>query len=148
MEKIDEIRKQIEFDAPIARVWDAITKAEEVSQWFGDITDIELIPGGKARFGWSDHDAVYEAVVTEVDEPYRFSYSWAHFANKPYDAELAHHVEITLEDVDGRTRLTLIESGFARLPDDLYGQALAGNDHGWDSELTELGGYLATVVAS
>jgi hypothetical protein len=40
------------------------------------------------------------------------------------------------------TRLTVVESGFAQLPDDLYSGAYGGNVKGWQSELGELVEYL------
>ena len=40
------------------------------------------------------------------------------------------------------TRLTVVESGFAQLPDDLHSGAYGGNVEGWRSELDELVEYL------
>ena len=83
IDRIDEIRREVVLDAPVDRVWKAVTSPEEVSQWFGDVTEIDLQPGGKAKFGWTEYDDVFEAVVTEVEEPSRFAYSWAFKANTP-----------------------------------------------------------------
>jgi hypothetical protein len=40
------------------------------------------------------------------------------------------------------TRLTVVETGFAQLPEDAYRKAYDGNTRGWASELGELAGYL------
>ena len=40
------------------------------------------------------------------------------------------------------TRLTVTESGFAQLPEDLYRKAYDGNADGWAKELAELAAYL------
>ena len=39
------VERTVEFAASIDRVWRAITDAEELSKWFGDQTEIELVPG-------------------------------------------------------------------------------------------------------
>jgi hypothetical protein len=47
------------------------------------------------------------------------------------------------ETTDGSgTRVTLVESGFASLPDQIEQQSQAGNDEGWAGELRELKEYL------
>ena len=42
----------------------------------------------------------------------------------------------------GGTTLTMVESGFAQLPDDQYTKAFASNTGGWTHELGELVAYL------
>ena len=137
-ERIDEIRREVVLKAPIERVWQAVTSAKEIAKWFGDVAEIDLRPGGVASFGWTEFGHVYEAVVIEVNEPTRFSYSWAFEANTPHDEATARVVEIELETVGDTTRMTLVESGFAQLPDDLYLAHLDANSGGWDSELADL----------
>lgn len=147
-ERIDEIRREVVLTAPIDRVWRAVTSQDEVSKWFGDIAEIDLEPGGTARFGWTEFGDVFEAVVVEVDEPTRFSFSWASQANVPYDESMAQHVEITLTPEGENTRLTLVESGFAQLPDDLYQESIDANSGGWDAELGDLVAYVGGLEAS
>jgi len=40
------------------------------------------------------------------------------------------------------TRLRVVESGFAQLPEDAYRKAYGGNTEGWARELGELVAYL------
>jgi uncharacterized protein YndB with AHSA1/START domain len=47
--RVDDIRREIVIDASIERVWEALTSAEQMSQWFGDSAEIDLRPGGRAR---------------------------------------------------------------------------------------------------
>jgi uncharacterized protein YndB with AHSA1/START domain len=147
-ERIDQIRREVVLNAPIERVWQAVTSSEEISKWFGDVVEVDLQPGGKAKFGWSDYGDVFEAIVVEVKEPTRFSFSWAFDSNVPYDDATARLVEIDLAAEGDNTRLTLVESGFAQLPDDLYQKRLDANSGGWDSELADLVDYLDFVRAS
>ena len=87
-------------------------------------------------------------MVVEVDEPTRFSFSWDFQANRPYNEATAQHVEITLTPDGENTRLTLVESGFAQLPDDLYQENIDANSAGWDAELGDLVAYVGGLEAS
>jgi hypothetical protein len=51
-------------------------------------------------------------------------------------------VEFTLEPDGAGTRLTVVESGFAQLPEEAHSKAFNGNTEGWASELGELVSYL------
>jgi hypothetical protein len=50
------------------------------------------------------------------------------------------YVDFTLEPVNSGTRLTVVENGFAQLPEDAHHTAYEGNVTGWASELDELVG--------
>ena len=52
------------------------------------------------------------------------------------------YVEFTLAPDDVGTRLTVVETGFAQLPEDAYRKVYDGHTQGWASELGELVGYL------
>jgi uncharacterized protein YndB with AHSA1/START domain len=53
-------------------------------------------------------------------------------------------VSFKLEPIEdgASTRLLLVESGFASLPDQIETQSQSGNDEGWAHELGELKEYL------
>jgi hypothetical protein len=51
-------------------------------------------------------------------------------------------VEFTLEETEEGTRVTVIESGFAALPDDIRDQMVRGNTEGWIMKTTALLDYL------
>ena len=122
-------------------MWAALTTAEGLGAWFGDEATIDLRPGG---VGPDDVDrAGYTADmrVERVEEPTVFGYTW-HIYGLPDDDPRRTYVEFTLEPVGAGTRLTVVESGFAQLPDDAYRKAFDGNTEGWASELGELVAYL------
>jgi len=52
------------------------------------------------------------------------------------------YVEFTLEPAGAGTRLTVVETGFAQLPEDAHRKAYDGHTEGWSRELGELAGYL------
>ena len=145
MDKPDEIRREIVVDAPIERVWRAISTPDEVAQWFGDVTEFETRAGSRAVFGWTEFGQSFEAEIVTVEEPFRFGYRWALEASKSLEDSHVTSVEFTLERVDGSTRLTLVESGFSAIPDDEHEQHFGENSKGWTAELEDLRLFLAGV---
>jgi uncharacterized protein YndB with AHSA1/START domain len=136
----DRIERTVEIAHPPATVWAALTTAEGLSAWFGKEAVIDLRPGGSAGMRWdSGHTA--QMRVERVEEPRVFGFTWHIYGLSEEDPRRTY-VEFTLEPVGAGTRLTVVESGFAQLPDDAYRAAYDGNTQGWASELGELVDYL------
>ncbi|HXZ63184.1 MAG TPA: SRPBCC domain-containing protein [Streptosporangiaceae bacterium] len=136
----DRIERTVELAHPPAAVWAALTTADGLSAWFGQQAAIDLRPGGSARMKWdSGHTA--DIRVERVEEPMAFGFTW-HIFGLPEDDPRRTYVEFTLEPTEAGTRLTVVESGFAQLPDDAHRTAHEGNTRGWASELGELADYL------
>ena len=75
MDVPDEVRKQLDIEAPIQRVWDALTTPEGLLAWFPtEGARIDLRPGGTLSLVWAD-DAD-EGVVDAVEPPHRFVFRW------------------------------------------------------------------------
>jgi uncharacterized protein YndB with AHSA1/START domain len=136
----DRIERTVELAHPPAKVWAALTTAEGLAAWFGDQAAIDLRPGGAARMSWN-HGFTVQMRVERVEEPTVFGYTWQ-ISGLPEEDPRRTYVEFTLEPAGAGTRLTVVESGFAQLPDDLHGKAYEGNAGGWASELGELASYL------
>ena len=79
--------------------------------------------------------------VERVEEPTVFGFTW-HIFGLSEDDPRRTYVEFTLEPTGAGTRLTVVESGFAQLPEAAYRTAYDGNTQGWASELGELVDYL------
>jgi len=136
----DRIERSVEIAQPPATVWAALTTAEGLSAWFGNQAAIDLRPGGTAWMKWdSGHTANMR--VERVEEPRVFGYTWGIFG-LPEDDPRRTYVEFTLKPTDTGTRLTVVESGFAQLPEQDHRTAFEGNTRGWESELGELVAYL------
>ena len=140
----DRIERTVEIRQSPAKVWAALTTAEGLSAWFGQEATIDLRPGGSAsmKFG-SGHTA--EMRVERVEEPTVFGYTW-HIYGLPDGDPRRTYVEFTLEPSGGGTRLTVVESGFAQLPEEAYRTAYDANSQGWAGELGELVGYLDAAI--
>jgi len=136
----DRIERTVEIAQPPARVWAALTTAEGLGSWFGNEATIDLRPGGSARMRWNDGPTV-EMRVERVEEPTVFGFTWGIYG-LPADDPRRTYVEFTLDPAGTGTRLTVVESGFAQLPDDVYRKSYDGNTEGWAKELGELVDYL------
>jgi uncharacterized protein YndB with AHSA1/START domain len=139
----DRIERTVRIAQPPAAVWAALTTAEGLSAWFGNEASIDLRPGGSAWMKW-DHGYTADLRVERVEEPRVFGYTW-HIFGLPDDDPRRTYVEFTLEPDGAGTRLTVVESGFAQLPEDAYRKAFDGNTEGWASELGELVAYLGAA---
>ncbi len=136
----DRIERTIELAHPPGQVWAALTTAEGLGTLFGNEATIDLRPGGSARMSWTGGPTA-EMRVERVEEPTVFGFTWPIFG-LPEDDPRRTYVEFTLEPAGAGTRLTVVESGFAQLPDDAHGKAYDGNADGWARELAELVDYL------
>ena len=136
----DRIERTVQIAHPPAKVWAALTTAEGLSAWFGQEATIDLRPGGSAWMKW-DSGYTADMRVERVEEPAVFGFTWRIFG-LPEDDPRRTYVEFTLEPAGAGTRLTVVESGFAQLPEDVYRTAYDGNADGWRKELDELVGYL------
>jgi uncharacterized protein YndB with AHSA1/START domain len=103
------VEREITIPATPAEVWPALTHADEVSVWFGADVELDVRPGGRAVFRWSD-GAVRHAVVEEVEPEHRLSFRWL-------EAIPSTRVEITLDEVAEGTRVRVVEqAAVARWP--------------------------------
>ena len=142
----DRIERTVELTHPPSAVWAALTTAEGLGSWFGNEATIDLRPGGTARMSWTDGPTA-DMRIERVEEPGDltgvgvFGFTW-HIYGLPDDDPRRTYVEFTLEPDGAGTRLTVVESGFAQLPDDAHDKAFHGNTEGWASELGDLVAYL------
>ncbi len=141
MEASDRIELQIEIRASVERVWSAITSPDEIAKWFGDKAEVDLRPGGPALFGWTSSET-YHAVVEIVEEPNRFAYRWATNADEESGQGPSTRVEFSLVASGDHTIVTVVETGFAALPDDRGEWQFNENTKGWKSEFQDLFEYL------
>jgi uncharacterized protein YndB with AHSA1/START domain len=136
----DRIERTVEIAHPPATVWAALTTAEGLANWFGNEAAIDLRPGGAARMIFTGGYTA-EMRVERVEEPTVFAYTW-HIFGLPEDDPRRTYVEFTLEPAGAGTQLTVVESGFAQLPEEAHRKAFDGNTDGWAKELGELADYL------
>jgi len=146
----DQIEREILIEAPVAKVWAAVTKAEHVGTWFGNAgATVELRPGGDFSCTWRDGEnlVTVHGLVEKVDEPHLFSFRWARPPGTRPTVENTTLVEFRLRGEGAATRLKVVESGFRGLPksdEDKLTQATQ-NTEGWRRELAKLADYAPTL---
>jgi uncharacterized protein YndB with AHSA1/START domain len=136
----DRIERSVELAHPPADVWAALTTAEGLSAWFGEKATIDPRPGGAGQMTFASGVSV-DMRVERVEEPRLFAFTWQ-LPDLPEDDPRRTHVEFTLEPSAAGTRLQVIESGFAQLPDDTRRADYDSHAEGWTVELGELADYL------
>ncbi|MCW5890705.1 MAG: SRPBCC family protein [bacterium] len=149
MSDTDRIEKSVVLRAPRARVWRALSNAEEFGTWFRVKMHGPFVAGTAVRgnITYPGYEHVVMEVHVERMEPERlFSYRWHPYAIDPavdYTAEPTTLVEFRLEDAPGGTRLTVIESGFDRIPAGRRAEAFRMNEGGWSEQVQNLSRHVA-----
>src|SRR6266404_3080877 len=106
--------------APRARVWQALTKVEHFCKWFRVEAKGTFQPGARVEMVCTheEHKGIrFFLIVDELTPERKFSWRWQPGAGQPPagSAEPMTLVEFLLEDVEGGTLVTVVESGFDRL---------------------------------
>jgi uncharacterized protein YndB with AHSA1/START domain len=145
----DRIEKRIELKAPVSRVWRALTDHREFGAWFGVNLEGPFVPGQVAR-GRITHPGyehvTWEAVIQKMEPQRLFSFTWHPFAVDPkadYSKEAPTLVEFRLEPAPAGTQLTLVESGFVRIPSGRRLEAFRMNDQGWAHQMKSIESHVA-----
>src|SRR5438876_6858314 len=99
----DRIQRTVEIAHPPASVWAALTTAEALGTWFGNVATIDLRPGGAATMAWTDGMNA-SMRIERVEEPTVFGFTWG-INGLPDDDPRRTYVEFTLEPTRTGTRL-------------------------------------------
>ena len=137
MEKMT-VERTIWIAAPRERVWQAITDAEKIQQWWDDYWEIPALEvGGTVKFGTEDDPML--ATIAVVNRPREFAIQWP---PQPQYHSIAMFTRYVLEEENGGTRVTVSESGFEALPGDIRQQRLDSTAKGYATVLASLKAYV------
>ena len=159
-EPTDRIEKAILLRAPCARVWQAISDAQQFGAWFGVQFDGGFVSGARltgkivptkvdqeiARSQAPYEGKFFECIVEQIEPMQRFSFRWHPFAVEPgvdYTKEPMTRVVFELAQAPGGTMLTISESGFDLIPVSRRARAYAAHKQGWEGQSTLIAKYLA-----
>lgn len=122
---LPDIRHTLVLNAPIQKVWDAVSTAEGIAAWFMP-NDFQPIQGHE--FSLHSPYGTSPCKVTELDPPNRLSFNWGE----------EWHITFELVDLEGKTEFTLIHSGWVAgkvMPQTGEDQAVIRDrmNNGWDS---------------
>ncbi len=142
----DSIQREIVINASQERVYKAISDPELVVKWFPETIKGEYAVGEQPIFGFGSHGENRILIVKATPHEY-FAYRWVPGGNYFLGDVLSVKTtlvefRITVQD-DGSCKLTLTESGFAALPEDIAESSHQQNSGGWDFMLGRLTDFLS-----
>ena len=135
--------------APRSRVWRALTSAEEFGTWFGVALEGPFQPhasvSGRITIPGFEH-VTFQVHVESIEPEHYFAYRWHPYAIDPnvdYSVEPPTLVEFKLEEAAGGTKLSVVESGFDRVPLARRAEAFRMNDGGWAEQMKNIERHVA-----
>src|SRR5262245_35982293 len=144
----DRIEKTVALEAPVSRVWRALTDHREFGTWFRVRIDGPFVAGqvsrGHITYPGYEH-LRWEAVVQKIEPERYFSFTWHPYAVDPkrdYSGEPSTLVEFTLEKTATGTLLRVVESGFDKLPPSRRNEAFRMNEGGWAAQMENIANHV------
>jgi uncharacterized protein YndB with AHSA1/START domain len=132
------IVKKIKINAPVSKVWEALTDARQLGEWTTMPNDIKPETGNEFTFkadsrgDFGDWDRTIRCKVKEVIKNKKISYTWGSELIKGETL-----VSYELVEKGGVTELTLTHSGWENLPEKQEYWS-GGHSKGWDELLGNL----------
>ena len=139
--------RQIEIKAPVAKVWRALTDAQQFGQWFkvnlnGDFQAGKTTTGKNTSKGF-EMDMVFH--IKEIKPQFYFSYAWIPFPidqTFDYSKEDPTLVEFFLDETSNGTLLKVKESGFNKITASRRAKAFEMHTGGWIAQLNNIEKFL------
>jgi len=133
---VEEVRSSTTIDAPIERVWQAITTPSEMKQWFfGVDTEADWRPGGRLihRGEYNGKPYIDKGEILEFEPPRRLVHThWSDVSGLPDAPEHYQQVTWDLTSRDDGTEVAITERN---LPSD---DAAKTSEQGWSGALAAL----------
>lgn len=117
-------------DAPIEKVWKAITDKDQMKQWYFDLDKFELKKGFEFKFagqGKEGEEYIHLCTITEIIPKKRLQYSWRYQGYPGYSL-----VTFDLAEVGGKTKVKLTHHGLETFPQETGAFARANFNEGWN----------------
>lgn len=101
------------FNAPISRVWDALTNVDQMREWYFDLKEFKPEPGFEFEFIVEHEGVTYHHLckITEVIPPSKIAYTWR-YKGEPGNSLVTFEL---LADGD-KTKLRLTHTGMDTFP--------------------------------
>ena len=138
----DLITKEVVFNHNIDQVWNAITRAEEISTWFIP-ADFKPEKGYQYTFTSPPNEKGCTVISGEVKKanPYTLVYTWI-----VADTKIETIVKWELEPSSDGTKLTLTHSGISNYAGETAVAMFESFNGGWDNCISGLTSYLKEEV--
>jgi len=118
------------YDAPVEKVWTAITDRSQMKQWYFDLDAFELKEGFQFRFPGQGHKGeqyMHVCTITQVEPEKKLQYSWQYEGFPGYSL-----VTFDLMPVGNKTKLRLTHHGLETFPKDSADFAHESFNEGWN----------------
>jgi len=136
----DVIIKEQILNHSIDKVWNAISKQEEISSWFIN-ADFKAEKGYHYSFKSKGEDCTEINGVVKEANPYTLIYTWI-----VQDTETETTVKWSLEELNGQTKLLLEHSGISNYPGETAVTMFGHFGKGWENCFNLLTEYLSKEV--
>jgi len=136
----DVITKEKLFNHPIDKVWDAISKSEEISTWFIN-ADFKAEKGYQYTFNSKGENCTTITGEVKSADPYALVYTWL-VKDLPGTTTVSWKLEATNEG----TKLYLEHSGISNYAGETAVAMFESFNGGWDNCMSDLTNYLKTEV--
>jgi uncharacterized protein YndB with AHSA1/START domain len=147
----DRIERSVLINAAPSRVWKALTHAEEFGGWFGVALKGKTFLAGQQTQGYITipgfEHVLFDVLIERIEPETLFSYRWHPYAVDPavdYSKEPTTLVEFTLKAAGAGTLLTVVESGFDKIPVARRAEALRMNTGGWEGQMANIQKYVTS----
>jgi uncharacterized protein YndB with AHSA1/START domain len=144
LKELSRIDRAVEINAPVERVWRALTDAAEISRWFEVTIEGEYAQGRDVWMTSQHPDYAgmrFRVRVTEMTPPRRLVWRWHPGAVDPnvdYSREPETTVTFSLEPAAGGTRLSVAETGFDEISLERRAKVVADNTQGWNDVIAAI----------
>ena len=146
----DRIERKILLSAARPRVWRALTSPQEFGDWFGVSLQSKSMAAGQRLRGHVTHPGyehvIFEVMIERIEPERLLSWRWHPYAVDPavdYSAEPTTLVVFELQDANGGTLLSVVESGFDNVPPARRLEAFRMNSGGWDQQMKNIEKHVA-----
>jgi len=131
------------FKAPVAKVWQAWTNADQLIRWFGgakgnfDAMEVDVRVGGQWQFVMASHDgaSILEGKYLIVEEQSRLVHTCSHvqmMAGGAREATAETKVSVTFQATEGGCQMSLRHEGIQSA------DAIRGIGSGWNGSFERL----------
>jgi uncharacterized protein YndB with AHSA1/START domain len=146
------IEREIFIAASPEVVFDVVSTAEHLAEWWPDEARFDSTPGSEGSIAFGDPDAggvVQAFSVVEVESPRKFSFRWTHTAGDVAAEGNSLLVTFELAPSGDGTLLTMTETGFREMGWEAAVLEAQYQDHivGWDHFLPRLAPYALRLAA-
>jgi len=144
----DIIQREVTINATKERIYDAIANPELVVLWFPNTIEGKYKVGERPIFGFGEHGRNQIYIVEAKPYEY-FSYRWVpgsnHFIGDVLKVPNTLVEFCIVEEKNGSCKVTMTETGFAKLPIETAEESFKQNSGGWEFMLGRLEKYFAGV---